>query len=421
MRKLLFVVVSLVLFLAFSAEPARLKVEAAPAGAATGQTVTSQVCLSSGLVQITFRWNPSGLGSQWVDVSASPGFNGFANFGPLSPYANTLQWNGLQPNTVYYSRVSTWVGFWLTSDPIAFVTPSCPGAFTPPTGPVSTVLGPTSALFQWNRGTGNQYFCVDTAFSLSDLTTLTGSWHNWGCGTTSTALQANTLACGRLHYWRVYAWGLAGSGYSQYATFQTSGCAFSPPTNPRNFNIGPNSAGFAWDRGTNNYFYCVDIARTQGDLTHLSGTWMNFACGTTGTQASLNGLSCDTTYYWRVWVAGPGTSGYSPIDSLHTSECPYTPPKNLNSSISASGVAGTQTVTFSWVEPTPTTYSCVDYAESQSDLTDHGPTWHNACTTSTSISLVLSCNETYYWRVFAYWNTQNAAYSYIKVFTIDAC
>ena len=151
-RPVLLATTMLVLLLAFWTVPRNHGVEAAPAGATTGQAVVSQTCLTSGLVQATFRWNSSGLGAQWVDVSASPVFNGFANFGPLPSYVNTLQWTNLLPGTAYYSRVSTWVGFWLTTDPIAFVTPSCPGAFTPPSSPISAVLGPTSVLFQWNRG-----------------------------------------------------------------------------------------------------------------------------------------------------------------------------------------------------------------------------------------------------------------------------
>ena len=424
MKKLLIVPASLlVLLFAFGGGTAPSSVEAAPAGAATGQIVTQQTCLGNGYVQVSFVWTPSGLGQQWMDVSASPVFNGFANFGPLAANTNAFNWAGLLPNTTYYSRISTWVGFWLTSDTIAFTTSPCGGggAFTPPTNPTTSILGPNSVLFQWNAGSGNQFYCVDTAFSLSDLTSLSGSWHNWGCGTTSTALQVNTIACGIPHYWRVYAWGPGGSGYSNYNTFQTPGCGFTPPSNPHNFNVTANSAGFAWDRGTNNAWFCVDIAKSQSDLTNLSGSWMNFACGTTGTQASTSGLDCGTTYYWRVWAAGPGTSGYSSIDSVMTGACPYQPPTNLNDTLSASGVTGTKTVTFSWTEPNPTSFSCVDYAQSQSDLTNFGPTWHNACTTSTSISLVLSCGQTYYWRVYAFWSPNTSAYSTIEMFSIPSC
>ena len=421
-RKLLLVSVSLVVMLfALGVGPGRSSVEAAPAGAATGQVVTQQTCLANGFVQVTFLWNPSGLGLQWMDVSASPVFNGYANFGPLASNTNAFNWAGLLPNTTYYSRISTWVGFWLTSDTIAFTTGPCGGAFTPPSNPTTTILGPNSVLFQWTAGLGNQYYCVDTAFSLGDLTTFSGSWHNWGCGTTSTSIEVDSIACGIPHFWRVYAWGPGGSGYSTYSTFQTPGCGFTPPTNLRNFNVTPTSAGFRWDRGVNNYWYCVDIAKSQGDLTSLTGSWMNFGCGTTGTQASTSGLSCGTTYYWRVWAAGPGTSGYSLIDTMQTGACPLLAPTNLDTVISSSGVTGTKTVTFSWDEPTATSFTCVDYAQSQSDLTNFGATWHNACTTSTSISLVLNCGQTYYWRAYAFLSPNTSAYSNIEMFSIPSC
>ncbi len=422
MRRLLLISFSLVVLLfAFGGGPTRSSVEAAPGGAATGQVVGQQTCLSNGFVQVTFYWNPSGLGQQWMDVSGSPVFNGYANFGPLASNTNAFNWAGLLPNTTYYSRISTWAGFWLTSDTIAFTTGPCGGSFTPPSNPTTSILGPGSVLFQWNAGTGNQFYCVDTAYNLSDLTSFSGSWHNWGCGSTATALQVNTIDCGTSHVWRVYAWGPGGSGYSPYATFQTSGCQFTPPSNLRNYSVAPTSAGFRWDRGVNNNWYCVDIAKTQSDLTSLSGTWMNFGCGTTGTQASTNGLDCGTNYYWRVWAAGPGTSGYSSVDTMKTGDCPNSPPTNLDTVLSSSGVTGTKTVTFSWDEPNPTSFSCVDYAQSQSDLTSFGATWHNACTTSTSLSFVLSCGQTYYWRVYAFWAPSTSAYSSGEMFSISSC
>ncbi len=245
MRKLLLVSVSLfVLLFAFGGGPGRASVEAAPAGAATGQVVTQQTCLGNGFVQVTFVWNPSGLGQQWMDVSASPVFNGYANFGPLQPNVNAFNWAGLLPNTTYYSRISTWAGFWLTSDTIAFTTSPCGGGvFTPPSNPTTSILGPNSVLFHWTAGTGNQFYCVDTAFSLSDLTTFSGSWHNWGCGTTSTSLEVDSIACGVPHYWRVYAWGPGGSGYSYVQHVPDAGLWFHAGDEPPQLQRDANERG----------------------------------------------------------------------------------------------------------------------------------------------------------------------------------
>ncbi len=212
-------------------------------------------------------------------------------------------------------------------------------AFSPPHD-VSATTYNDYVRVSWQAGTANQYYCIDTAFSQDDLVTLRGSWSNWGCGTTATSFDLTDLACGRLHYFRIWAAGFTTSGYSEVGIFQSQSCNFTAPSNPHTDGVTSSGARLVWTAGNDNYFYCVDFARSQSDLLTLSGSWFNTDCGTTATVADISGLSCDTTYYWRVWATNATTSGYTSITSLHTDACGYgTQPVTINGSATATSPA----------------------------------------------------------------------------------
>ena len=264
--------------------------EAAPAGAAQNFSVYQQQCTNQGTVLVTFVWTPSGQGNQWFDITRLPNFSAYGNQGPLSPSTYYTSWT-LEPNTTFFARVNTLTsaGF-RTSDTLQLQTQNCAGAFTSPHN-VDAEVHNNFVRINWQAGTGNLYFCVDTAFTQSDLVNMTNSWHNWGCGTTGTSIDLSNLACGRTHYYRVWAAGYGTSGYSEIDTFVSPDCAFSPPTNPSATVRSDNTVRIRWDRGENNMFFCVDLALTQNDLTTTSGSWSNQACGTTTTSANITGLS----------------------------------------------------------------------------------------------------------------------------------
>ena len=203
-------------------------------------------------------------------------------------------------------------------------------AFSPPSN-VHVTTYTNFVRVSWTPGGSNLFYCVDTAFTLPNLVNINGSWSNWGCGTTGNSIDLANLACNRVHYLRVWAAGPGTSGYSETAVFQSQPCTFTPPTNPLAESITTTSAHLLWDRGTDNYFYCVDLARSTSDLLNLAGTWFNTNCGTTATVADITGLSCDTTYHWRVWGTNATTSGYTSVASFHTQSCAYsTQPVTIN-------------------------------------------------------------------------------------------
>ena len=184
-----YVVILLMLGLALGVSVVGLKpreAAAAPVGAANGQFVASQSCQGNGLVSVRFIWGPSGWGPQWVDVSLSPTFNGWANAGPIGAGQNFIDFGNLLPNTTYFSRIATYAGVFLISDPIAFVTGNCAGSFSPPHNLRDDNLNNGAVRFRWDPGVNNFWYCLDVAESVQDLVNLVNSWRNFACGTTST-------------------------------------------------------------------------------------------------------------------------------------------------------------------------------------------------------------------------------------------
>ena len=377
----------------------------------------NQRCISQGRVEVTFVWTPSRQGSQWFDVSRVPNFSGWANQGPFAANANFAVWT-LESNTTYFARVSTFTAQGLRiSDTLQLRTAVCPGAFSAP-GDVDADVFDDFVRVSWDRGNGNFFYCVDTAFSQPDLVNFRGSWRNWGCGTTGTSLDLRNLACERVHFYRVWAAGNGVSGYSEIDTFVSQECDFSPPTNPRTSVLSDNTIRFRWDRGSDNHFFCIDLALSQGDLTSFSGTWSNAGCGTTGTVADVSGLQCGTQYFYRIWAAGTSTSGYTSIATVMTPACDFEPPEDL-----VADVQGDSHVIFTWDEQDPALWFCVDAATSQSDLLNFEGSWRNFdCGGTDEMAEVMNdffdCGDTYFWRVYAFAGAV-ANYSEVDEFLMD--
>lgn len=393
----------------------------AQAAPAQSFSIFEQRCTSSGEARVTFVWAPSGHGNQWVDVSRlNNNFtSGWFNHGPLAPSAYFDVWT-LDDNTTYYARVNTFTGVWEPSSTLQFTTINCGGGdFTAPHS-ISATTHSNGVQVSWQRGSNNLFFCVDTAFSRGELENRTGSWRNWGCGTTGTTLNLTNLACGREHVFRVWGAGNNTSGHSEIRSFQSQPCNFSAPTGPQDSVLSSTSVRLSWTAGANNFFYCVDLARSEGDLHGTRGSWFNTACGTTSTVVDVTGLECDTTYWWRTWAAGPGTSGYTPTESFTTNACAFQPPTDLETHRDGDNIV------FSWDAVDAVVWSCVDIADSRSDIVNFRGSWTNfdcggrddvATAPRDRLAGAFGCGETIYWRVFAQ-GAQGSGHSEIATFSI---
>jgi hypothetical protein len=108
-----------------------------------------------------------------------------------------------------------------------FTTEAC--AFSPPTNLRTETVTGTTVRFRWDRGSDNQWFCLDTALSQEDLQRFQGTWRNHGCGNTTTSLEV-LLECGTTYYWRVYAQGTTVAGHSAIAQVSAPACATATAT-----------------------------------------------------------------------------------------------------------------------------------------------------------------------------------------------
>jgi hypothetical protein len=102
--------------------------------ASTYLTTLNQVCTDN-KISVAFAWQLSDTTAkeQWVDLSMTNGdfaAGAFSSNGPLSGQATSFVWTGIQPSTVYYSRINRLLpdGTWETSPTTTFQTINCSSA-----------------------------------------------------------------------------------------------------------------------------------------------------------------------------------------------------------------------------------------------------------------------------------------------------
>jgi hypothetical protein len=291
--------------------------------AATGLKLTAESC-SSGLAMYRLSWTPSGKGAQRVDLSATD--NGFASgyaSANLDAGASAIRLSLLKPGTTYHVRIVTATASGAAvSDTLSFEA-SCvsPPAFSVPANLHATAIGKDTLRFQWTRGQGNQYFCLDTATSLADLYNYKGSWRNHHCWTTSTSVDVSGVKCGTVVYWRVFAWG-AGSGHSQPSVVVSQPCVtIGAPVNLHAQQIHKTSTLLFWTPGEKNDSFCVNLAKSAFDLAHQTGSWKSFNCGNPTSSAYVDNLECGVTYHWDVTARNAQTSIRSAPSTFKLTDC----------------------------------------------------------------------------------------------------
>ena len=298
---------------------------AAAQGEATGLAVESETCTDGFKVQGVLSWTPSGAGTQWVDFSLqNDGFSTpYYHGGPFDASRSEATLNNLEPQRNYYVRVSTWNGSgWSRSALFAFTTGCLPYEASAPTHVTGASISDTAAKFSWYPGNGNLWYCLDYATTPEDLVNLTGTWRNSGCRMTGTSHIVEGMHCGRTYYARVFAWTTQGGKHSAQVKVTTQPCAttISPATNLHTLFRGTDMVRLAWTPGSNNIWYCVDVALSLHDLLAFGDTWNNH-CGFTTPEFELRHLHCDTVYYWRVYTWNFNVNAHSVEGNFLTADC----------------------------------------------------------------------------------------------------
>jgi hypothetical protein len=151
-------------------------------------------------------------------------------------------------------------------------------------------------------GQGNDWFCLDLAGTPDDLESLSGTWFNSGCGMTATSHLAKGLQCSATYWARVYASTAGGGTYTPMLRVDMNECAatITAPTDMRVLFVTAHAARLDWEPGDHNNWFCVETALDQAELLVQGESWESLGCGTSESELTLDGLECETYYYWRV-------------------------------------------------------------------------------------------------------------------------
>ncbi|HLF72560.1 MAG TPA: hypothetical protein VI759_10455 [Dehalococcoidia bacterium] len=202
---------------------------------ATNLTAASQQCQTGGWVQATFAWAPSGLGTQFVDlttVNANFAPFTYGNWGPLAAGQNSLTWPGLYPNTTYYARVNTLTATgWWPSQTLVFKTRSdCQTGTGPATGlnlvaQLCQSANYVIATFNWTPSSFGSQWVELTSLNKNFAA---GTYASWGPLSPSvTTFGWPGLFSNTTYYVRVSTLTAAGWAVSQTLTFTTITCGAS--------------------------------------------------------------------------------------------------------------------------------------------------------------------------------------------------
>ncbi len=157
---------------------------------------------ASDLINLTGTWRNSGCGTT----------------------SNSHVVSSLACGTKYFARVWTSAAGGLYSSIVTVETLSCARAISAPTGLAVVFATRSTARLDWDAGTDNRWFCIDTAKSRAELLNFGGNWHNHACWSTSTQITIGGLACETTYYWRVFVWNPITRIHSDVSTFRTASC-----------------------------------------------------------------------------------------------------------------------------------------------------------------------------------------------------
>ena len=356
---------------------------------------TANVAFSITAAEFIANWlSPSGGASGYrLDVSTSSTFNSFfPGYQDLDVgNVTSIAASGLRANSMYYYRVRAYTteGTSINSNSISVVT--LPSA---PTANAASSITSTGFTANWLSSLGGASgYRLDVSTSSTFGSLVTGYQDLTVGNTTSKAvigLNANTT-----YYYRVRAYTTEGtSNNSNPINVITLSSA---PT--ANAASSITSAEFTanWSNSPNATGYRLDVSISSIFNSFVTG-YQDLDVGNV-TSMAVNGLSADTTYYYRVRAyTAEGTSSNSNFIAVTTlAAAPAAPVANVASSITATGF------TVNWSNSPSATGYRLDV--STSSAFSSFVTGYQDLTVGNSTSKAVSgldANSTYYYRVRAY-------------------
>jgi hypothetical protein len=366
----------------------------------------------------TLSWNAAARATSYeIQVSGSPTFGTllFTQAG-LTVLSKAL--TGLGYSTAYYWRVrssngagtSAWSAvndFSTLAAPL--VLPSIPALLSPPN------IGsgqPTNPTLSWSSAANALSYQVQVSVSPSFSTTVVSL-----TGITATSTPVTGLVNSTTYYWRVQAANTDGvSGWSSAWNFGTVAAPVVLPDTPvmnlpANGATGTGTSGvdLTWFAAANAELYQLQVSTVSNFFTtilDISGPGLSY---------TLNSLSLNTTYYWRIRATNSG--GASPWAAARTfaTSVPVVLPSTPVLSTPANGATNQATsLTLSWLTAANATNYQVQVA---TDSAFTIPVINVSGITALSYSASgLSEGETYYWRVRSNNSGGNSSWSTARTF-----
>ena len=260
---------------------------------------------------------------------------------------------------------------------------------------------PTSLVLDWedSNGVASYAYCYDTSND--------NACSNWTSSGTASQASISGLSSNTTYYWQARATNGVGSTYANgsaasfWSFTTTSGvslpAAFSK-VSPANGASGlPASLTLDWQDsdGATGYVYCYD---TTND--NACSNWMSSG---SASQASLSGLSPNTTYYWQARATNNGGGTYANGSAAafwsFTTAASVSLPAAFNKVSPTSGASHQPTsLTLDWQDSSGAASYAYCYDTSNDNACSN---WTSSGTASQASLSGLSPSTTYYWQARA--------------------
>lgn len=252
--------------------------------------------------QLNANWvSASGATSYELDVATDAGFTSFVinnlNVGLVTNYTV----GGLICNTTYYYRIRVVYSCGTSANSNAITTSTC--VCTPTANAASSIVANGFAA-NWSAVPAATTYFLDVATDIAFTSMVTG-FNNLNVGNVVT-YSVTGLACNTAYYYRLRASSSCGTSVSSNIINPTT-LLTSAPTATAASAAAKTSFTANWTAFSGATSYRLDVATDAGFTSMVAGfNDLNVALVTT---YSVTGLTCNTTYYYRIRVVNAcGTS-----------------------------------------------------------------------------------------------------------------
>ena len=358
--------------------------------------------------QIILTWTDNSDNESGFKIERKEGTGGsWAEIKDIS--SNTANYTdaGLACETTYYYRVKSYndEGNSDYSNESNAKTQTCPTSIpSAPSNPQAAVVSASEINLSWTDNSNNE-----DGFKI-ERKVEGGTYSQFGAvGSGVTAYHDTGLTCETRYFYRITSYnGLGDSGYSTEINTITSTCPTSAPTAPSGLTatiVSNTQIDLDWTDKSNN----EDVFKIERK-TGSGGTYSQV--GTVGAGVVFypdGGLTCGTTYYYRVRATNSvGDSGYSNEILNKTSACPLTPP-SVPSNLQATAISSSQ-INLTWTDN-----SGNEDGFKIERKTGSGGTYGQIGTVGGGVVAYsdtgLTCGSTYYYRVRAYNTVGDSSYT----------